>query len=190
MHRSHRARSFADRGRDALHRTLPHVADREHAGQRRLERQGRARRVLGAGRDRVGQRAVGEDEAVAVERDAVAEPAGRGLGADEAEQPGARRPCARSPLGVCSSVTCAEVAVAGERAHLGVGAHVDAVVGFDALDQVVRHRVDRASRAGSRATRGTSAAPCRSRPGPAELPPPTTITSKPPQMRASMSVAA
>ena len=53
---------------------------------------------------------------------AVAEPGGRRLGADEAEQTRSTSTVRRSPVGVCSSVTWLEVVVAGERAHLGVRA--------------------------------------------------------------------
>ena len=43
VHRTHRARSFADRRRDPLQRAVAHVADGEHARHRRLERQRVAR---------------------------------------------------------------------------------------------------------------------------------------------------
>ena len=48
----------------------------------------------------------------------------------------------RSPLGVCSSVTWLRwLSPASARTSV-CGEHVDAVVGFDPFDQVVRHRVD------------------------------------------------
>ena len=44
VHRAHRARPLADRGGHPLQRAVAHVADREHPGHRRLERQRVARR--------------------------------------------------------------------------------------------------------------------------------------------------
>ena len=141
MHRAHRARALADRGGDALQRAVAHVADREHAGQRRLERQRRARRERRPSTTLVGQRAIGEDEAGAVERHRVAEPGGRRLGADEAEQPGARRRCAARRWACARASPARGGRRRASAAHLGVREHVDARVGLDALDQVVRHRL-------------------------------------------------
>ena len=45
----------------------------------------------------------------------------------------------RSPVAVCSSVTCSRWLSPVERAHLGVREELDARVGLDALDQVARH---------------------------------------------------
>ena len=74
MHQLHGHRSFADRGRAALRRARAHVARGEDTRQTRLEQ-----RVGACG-------GAGEDEAVLVTRDHVAEPVGAGQRAKEAEQ--------------------------------------------------------------------------------------------------------
>ena len=97
VHRAHRARSLADRGRDPLERAVAHVADREHAGHRRLERQRVAASRTSGPTHVVGQRSIGEDETAGVERHHAVEPLGRGIGADEAEEPGAGERCGARP---------------------------------------------------------------------------------------------
>ena len=74
MHELHGHRSFADRGRAALGRARAHVARGEDTRQTRLEQRGGARG------------GAGEDEAVLVTRDYVAEPVGARQRAKEAEQ--------------------------------------------------------------------------------------------------------
>src|SRR4051794_29809234 len=87
--RPYRARSFTDRGRDTLERTMPHVADCEHARHRGLERQRLAHAERGGFQRRGGQRTIGQYEPSGVESHQPVEPLGRGIGTDEAEQPGA-----------------------------------------------------------------------------------------------------
>src|SRR5262249_57450709 len=69
-------------GRHALGRTGAHVADREHAGHAGLERQGAAAGAAST----LCQVEAGEDEALVVDGDVVAEPARAGIGADEEEE--------------------------------------------------------------------------------------------------------
>src|SRR5262249_28409346 len=76
--------ALAHRRGDALRRPRPHIAHREEARMTRLVRQRRAVE----GRPRTvemlrAERAIGEHEALVVERGATGEPFRRGVGADE-----------------------------------------------------------------------------------------------------------
>lgn len=88
VHELHRDRAVGH-GRDhPLDRVAAHVPRGEDAGQRGLEQERPAAQPPPAGRFEVGaaERRAGADEAATVEGDAVGEPAGARLGADEDEQ--------------------------------------------------------------------------------------------------------
>ena len=87
-----------------------------------------------------GQRAIGEHEALVVELQRAAEPGRRGVGADEAEEARRTRRCGVRG-GRVFERHGVEVVVARELAHLGRHEQRDPRVGFDALDEVVRHAV-------------------------------------------------
>jgi hypothetical protein len=79
MDQLHRRRALADRGREALDRAGPHVAGGEDSRSARLE--GKRRAVAAVPRQvemRELQLLPGDDEAVVVERDRIAEPAVQG----------------------------------------------------------------------------------------------------------------
>ena len=80
MDEAHDRRALADRGRAALDRAGADVAGGVDAGDAGLEQ------ALGAGLG------AGEDEAVLVAGDRVAEPVGAGRGAEEEEEEGERQP--------------------------------------------------------------------------------------------------
>ena len=119
----HGHRALADRGRAALSRAGADVAGGEDAGQARLEQ------VVGA---RVG---AGEDEAVLVARDRVAEPLGARQRAEEEEQERERQ-----ALAVCQRDRLELAVVAVQRGDLAAVAHGDAVA-LELAHEVVRHRL-------------------------------------------------
>ncbi len=172
MDEAHDRRALADRGRAALDRAGAHVAGRVDAGHARLEQ------ALGAG---VG---AGEDEAVRVARDDVAEPVGAGRGAEEEEEEGERQPVA---VGERDRLEPAVLAV--QRGDFAAVADRDAVA-VELVDQVART----SSRARSaRRCRSVTRAPPRASQTAAwaaELPPPTTPTRWAPQSCASGGPAA
>ena len=109
--------------------------------------------------DAAGKRPVGEDEALVVELERALEPRRGGVGADEAEEPGALDGAAFAGRGVLDGHGL-EVVTAGERAHLGGDEERDPWVGVDALDEVVRHAV---REIGARGWRSTRRLPCCAR---------------------------
>src|SRR5215468_10995797 len=130
MHGTHRARPLPDRGGHPLQRAAPDVTDREDAWYRSLERQWGARDEERTVRDCCGQRSVRQDEALRVELQRTSQPRGRGVCADEAEQPGAvDRPT--FPGHRLLEGDALEVVAARERTHLGGGEELDARIGLD-----------------------------------------------------------
>ncbi len=121
---AHDRRALADRGRAALDRAGAHVAGGVDAGDAGLEQAVGAR--LGAG----------EDEALGVAGDRVAEPVGAGRGAEEEEEEG--EAAARSPSVSVTASSCPSLAVQG--ADFAAVADRDAVA-VELLDQVVGHRL-------------------------------------------------
>ena len=94
--------------------------------------------VADLGAERAGQLAVGEDEPVAVEQHAVAQPCGGGARTDEAEQAGARDLVLAA--GRLVRERCPfETVLAGERLNFNAGDEIDFRVGLDPLDQILRH---------------------------------------------------
>ena len=86
VHRTDRARTLADGGRDPLHRTVAHVADGEHAGLRGLERE-----QFDAGAHERGDVTIGHDEAVIVEFDDPVSQSVNGAAPMKENMPEARR---------------------------------------------------------------------------------------------------
>jgi hypothetical protein len=74
--------ALPDGGGDALGRSRTHVADGEHAGQARLQRKRRARRIRAIDRPRPAR----QDEAPGIAIDAILQPSGIWVGADEQEK--------------------------------------------------------------------------------------------------------
>src|SRR5712691_4077911 len=111
----HHGGTFSDRSRDAFGRARANISDREYAGQAGLERQGRTANGIYA----AGEVAAGEDEALVVYGNAVPEPGGVGIGADEEEQM-SKRAGVNGPTGPVSQHRGIETvcAVAFQRHHL------------------------------------------------------------------------
>ena len=76
----HHGGAFSHGGRNPFGRAGANIADREHARPRGLEQQGRAADRV----DVVGEAVAGDDEALRIRCNAVLQPAGVWIGADEA----------------------------------------------------------------------------------------------------------
>ena len=141
MHGAHRARSLADRGGDPLDRAVAHVADGEHAGHRRLERQRVARPANVAsprtvsGSERSVRTKPLASSATASSSQAVAGSAPMKQKSPEhstvAALAGGR--VLERHVSRCSSPASARTSVVAEQ--------LDPRVGVDPLDEVVRHAV-------------------------------------------------
>ncbi len=141
-----RSRSRVARGRSAprssprqrprrlLHRAVANVSGGEHAADGRLERQ----RAVPAPAERLGQLAIGENEAVRVEQHAVSQPGGGRSRADEAEQARAGQRLLRTPAEILQR-DLLETVPAIEALNFDTGDQVDPRIGIDPLDQVLRH---------------------------------------------------
>src|SRR6185312_6831142 len=114
--------------------------DREDAGYGRFERQRSTRPEERTIRDCWRQGAVREDEALRVELQRTSQPRGGGIRADEAEEARALdRPALSGPRLLEGDVL--QMVATRERPYLGGGEELDARIGLDPFDEVVRHAV-------------------------------------------------
>src|SRR3954452_13929761 len=134
--------ALADRGGDALDRSVADVAAGEDAGHARLEQVGVALGRPAARRAHVRAR---EHEALRVERDLLGQPFRLGVGADEDEETTGVHAGDLVRLAV-ADVDRLQRALAVYGGHLDGEAHLDVPAARELVDQVARH-----ARAGRRA---------------------------------------